>query len=543
MPPDLWKPIVAVTVVMVLAVAGLAGLQYLPGSTPATAPPIAPPTRTAPPSIASPATTPPTTASPAASLPTTTQQAPTPPTPDPGNCAPPPPTPEPVAPGWQASYRAGCLDAEGNQEGGSELMHLVAHDGMLFAAVGYWEDTANIYYGGTNSSEGWAQILRLDAPNGQWAVDLTMKGVLRPDSLESVTFTTNGTGEPLRQPVTLLFAAGCVGGLSGDELFTRNDTTGQWATSSIIPGYPGFNCSNVDNRAMALYQDPITGVDRLFISMGGLGIYSGVYDPTAPGEILWGRSSESGPVAVRPLAITEANGNLLFSAGALIYQRMNGPTPSWQVIVNETNLPGGTDINPAVGGIRGLTTIPNPNGSGQSLLFLWNPNNSSRGDVIRLDPNGSGGYTSTIEISLATLAGEFLNTSAYFVLGAYNNFLPVTNPATGATEYVIGMEVSLGKNTKLPTMWGNGSGGLFAGAVYAIRESNGSYSMGEINGKFLAGDPPLVSNRCYAISPFPSDHGDVIYFGGYDANDHLCLNTAWVFSTTLSNALGGSEFV
>ncbi len=497
MPREHWKPLVAVTVVMVLVVTGIGGFLYFSRSTPTTTP--------------------------AAS-----------------NCAPAATAPETVAPGWQASYRAGCLDVGGNLMGGSELMHLVAHDGMLFAAVGYWEDTANINYGGTNSSEGWAQILRLDSPGGQWALDLTMKGVVRPDILDSVTFTTNGTGAPLSQPVNLLITAACLGN-AGADLYTRNDTTGQWATSKIVSGPTGPGC---DARADAVYQDPITGVDRLFISLGDLGVYSCVYDPTAPGDILWGHTSESGPVDVRPLAITEANGNLFASSGALIYQRVNGPSPSWRVIVNETGLPGGTAVNPAVGGIRGLTAVPSPTGSGQSLLFLWVPGNQSMGDVVRLDPNGSGGYTTTIETSLSPLASKYLNTSAYVVLGAYNNILPVTDPATGDVDYIIGLQTWVRNTTGLPTMWwGNASGGTYAGALYAIRGNDGSYSMGEVNGKFQAGNPPLEAIRCYAISPFPSDHGNVIYFGGYDADDHLCNDTAWVFSTTLSNALGGGDIV
>ena len=188
-----------------------------------------------------------------------------------------------------------------------------------------------------------------------------------------------------------------------------------------------------------------------------------------------------------------------------------------------------------------MTAIPNPNGSGQSLIFLWVPGNSSRGVVVRLDPNGSGGYLSTIEVTLSTLVGKYLNTSASFILGAYNNFLPVTDPATGDVDYIIGMEAWIVNKTGLPTVWGNSGGGMYEGALYAIRDSNGSYKIGEVNGRFPAGNPPLVSIRTYAISPFPSDHGGVIYFGGYDANDHLCLDTAWVFSTTITNALGEDE--
>jgi hypothetical protein len=455
------------------------------------------------------------------------------------NCAGSATLPEILAPGWNASYRAGCYDAAGNLMGGSEIMHLVGHDGMLFAAVGYWEDTANINYGGNNSSVGWAQILRLDAPNGRWQVDLTMNGVLRPDILDSVTFTTNGTGVPLSHPVSLLVTAACRGS-AGADLYTRNDTTGQWATSTIVSTPTGPGC---DARADALYRDPITGVDRLFVSLGDLGIYSGVYDPAAPGDILWNHTSESGRVAVRPLAITEANGNLFCSSGALVYERVNGPSPSWQLVVNETDLPGGTAVDPADGGIRGLSAIPNPNGPGQSLLFLWVPGNESKGLVVRLDPNGSGGYTSTNETSLAPLASQYLSAPAAIALGAYNNILPVTDPATGDGDYIIGLQTWVHNTTGLPRMWwGNASGGTYEGALYAIRDSNGSYRMGEINGRFPAGNPPLEAIRSYVLSPFPSDHGNVIYFGGYDADGYLCNNTAWVFRTTIANALGEATY-
>jgi poly(A) polymerase len=459
-----------------------------------------------------------------------------------GNCAPPANAPETVAPNWVASFRAGCPDAGGNVTGGSELMHLVAHDGMLFAAVGYWEDTANIYYGGTNSSQGWAQILRLSGPNAKWAVDLTMTGVVRPEILKSVTFTTNATGVPLSQPVNLLLAGGCLSSTGGVNLYTRNDTTGSWVTSKIVQGPTGLGCDNMSVRAMTTYQDPITGVDRVFVSVGDLGIYSGVYDPAVPGDVLWGRTSESGNVAVRPLAIVEANGNLLASAGALIYQRVNGPSPSWKVVVNETSLPGGTDVDPAVGGIRGLTPIPNPNGGGQSLLFLWCPGDAPCGTVIRLDPNASGGYTGTTEIDLSILVSKFLGTTAAVALGAYNNFLPVTDPATGSTDYIIGLQTWVSAKSGLPMMsWANSSGGTYEGALYAIRESNGTYEMGQVNGMFPVGNPPLEAIRSYAISPFPSDSGSVIYFGGYDTDGHPCLDTAWVFRTSLANALGEVE--
>ena len=70
-----------------------------------------------------------------------------------------------VAPnGWQRSYLAACEDRNGRLLAGSEMLHLVAHKGKLYAANGYWEDKRNPIYGGSSPNAGWAQILRLDNP-------------------------------------------------------------------------------------------------------------------------------------------------------------------------------------------------------------------------------------------------------------------------------------------------------------------------------------------------------------------------------------------
>lgn len=75
---------------------------------------------------------------------------------------------EVIVTGWERSYSAGYLDDNGKYAGGSEILHLVAHKGKLYAAAGYWMDKRNIWYGGGSSDTGWAQILRLDGPNARW---------------------------------------------------------------------------------------------------------------------------------------------------------------------------------------------------------------------------------------------------------------------------------------------------------------------------------------------------------------------------------------
>jgi hypothetical protein len=79
-----------------------------------------------------------------------------------------------VEPGWDQSFKAGATDQNGHYMGGGTIMHLVGHNGHLFAADSYWCDSRNIWYGGANPNTGWAQILRLDHPGGPWVVDLEL---------------------------------------------------------------------------------------------------------------------------------------------------------------------------------------------------------------------------------------------------------------------------------------------------------------------------------------------------------------------------------
>jgi hypothetical protein len=84
----------------------------------------------------------------------------------------------------------------------------------------------------------------------------------------------------------------------------------------------------------------------------------------------------------------------------------------------------------------------------------------------------------------------------------------------------------------------NSSGGIYAGAMYALRDAQGSWRVGETNGKYHSSQPELVSIYTTAVSPFAEAGGRTIYVGGYDPNDFLSSDTAWVFSTDLANLVG-----
>jgi hypothetical protein len=446
---------------------------------------------------------------------------------------------EVLTPGWERSYKSGCRDDAGKLAGGSETLHLVPHKGKLFAAVGYWMDPRNPWYGGSPVTGSWAQVLRLDGPAARWQVDLDMPQHLRPEILHSATFTTDGSGVALSAPVTLLLAAAYQGnGSGGISLFTRDDARGTWEKSKIIDKPTGKKGEENSVRALRVHRDRVTGVDRLFVSVGVMGIFSGVYDPSAPGRIRWDKQSESGPLAMRPLAIVEANGSLFFSADRSVYRRVDGARPRYEEILKVDDGGGGSTFSP-VGGIRGLTAIANPRGPGQSLLFVWAPGKHSRSCMMRLDPVGpSGGYTRVDETCIETLLRQYLGTPVPYVLAGYNELLGVADPATSHVKNLIGLSAWVSASRQVRTTQSKESnGGFFAGAAYAVRDDSGHYHMREVNGPIGGTNPDLVATRTYAISPFADDAGKVIYFGGYDCNFVSSPDTAWVFRTTLANAL------
>lgn len=457
---------------------------------------------------------------------------------------------ETTAPGWQRSYRTGCRDGNGRFSGGSQVIHLVPHKGRLYAANGYWMDQRNIWYGGHDPNTGWGQVLSLSGPNEPWTVDLELgPRHLRTELLKSVTFSIDQKGHPLAAPDTLLIAATYDGpGGNGISVFVRNDETGSWIKSSLIVGDTGKRGEDNSVRAAAVYRDRVTGRERLFISVGILGLYSGQYDLSRPGKINWASAPEFGPTRTRILAIVEANDSLYVSEGAKIYRRIDGSAPRYEAVADMSD---DADANTdratfqTIGGIRGLTAIAGPVLGKQSLIFLWNSGKNSQACVFRLDPKPDGSYARVRETCLADLISRHLdNTPIPYALGAYSNFLPMRDPQSKEIFYLVGLEAfipasSEGRRSLYLTARNqrNDRGGFYAGAMYALRDVQGRWRVSEVNGKYEPGKPELVSVYTYALSPFGDEDSQAIYFGGYDANYFSSSDTAWVFRTSVANAL------
>jgi len=453
---------------------------------------------------------------------------------------------EALRPGWERSFRSGCADAAGRLAAGSEVLHLVPHGGRLFAANGYWMDPRNPLYGAPQAAGAWAQVLRLDSARGAWQVDFELPFHLRAEALQAARFATDSSGRPLAEPVTLLMVAAYAhdpaGGSSpGIHLFTRDDASGQWHRAVLQPGPTGHRGEPNSVRALRVFRDRLTGVDRLFVTLGVHGIRSGVYDPLAPGRVRWDATPELPALAVRPLALAEAGGVLHVSSGSQILRRVDGPVPRWEPWFDMAAL-SPTPVYPPAGGIRGLTAVAAPDGSGDALLFVWAPGPDAPACVFRIDAAGrrAGPAPQPVqEVCLRDLARTYLRTDAVrSVLAAYNDIHPVTDPATGAPLHLIGLEAWTAANgVPLDAAQQRQGYGFYAGAMVAVREAAGRYRMMEVNGRIPPGAPPLVAARSFVRSPFEVDRGQTLFVAGYDCNFFRCSDSGWVFRGDLRQIL------
>ena len=425
---------------------------------------------------------------------------------------------------WSKSFTAGGYDSNNNFLGGSEILQLVSHKSKLFASVGYWEDGNNIWYGGSNTNIGWGQVNRLDSPSGAWQEDLFLgESYLRPEILKQIIFTKDQFGSLLPSPDTVLISAGYspnyITNMVTVKSFVRNDLNGTWGESQIMQGsFPAGE--NYSIRDIQIHADQQTGLEYIFATVGTQGIYKGKYNPSVPGKIDWIVTPEYGPLSIRPLGITHTNDTLYFSSGNKLYKRIDGVSPTYVIAHDFSDL--STNINSAVGGIRGLTAIENPSGNNEALLLMWCPDGQSSGIIYRLEPNGTGGFNRIYETKLSLLIESFLaGSTANYVLGAYNEFYQYIDPISSDTIHLVGFEANISGGGH-PT-WN----GYYKGGLFAKRDSDGLYSIEEINGTIGTNDPALVANRCYVSSPFSTENA--LYFGGFDPNSNTSTNMAWVF--------------
>ena len=425
---------------------------------------------------------------------------------------------------WEQSFIAGDFDDNGIFMGGSEVLHLVSHKKKLFASIGYWQDENNVWYGGDDLNIGWAQIITLENEEDSWKVDLDLGyNHLRPEILKQVIFTRDHNGTPLDVPDTLLiagaFSPNYISGLVTANIFIRNDINGSCNQTIVYEGVFSSN-ESYSMRDIEIYTDQVTGIENVIISVGTQGIFSGKYNPDVDGKIEIGSMPEIGPLGIRPLGITITNGHLYFSSGNKLYKRNDGEYPSYDVVHDFNDL--SSYINPAVGGIRGLSTIPNPTGSDESMILMWCPDGQSKGTIFRLDPVNSQEFERVYETKVSLLVEDYLpGETVSYLLGAYNEFYFFTDPETSNDYNIIGIESLLQEN--IYPSWNS----YYSGGIIILRDSIGQYTLQEIDGLIDYDDNPLVSVRSYVKSPFENE--SAMYFGGFDPNGHISTNNAWIY--------------
>ena len=441
------------------------------------------------------------------------------------------------------------MDSDGAFAGGSQIMHLVTHKGKLYAATSYWKDAHSTNYGGSDPRIGWGQVLSKPSADAPWAVDFSLgPRHLRTELLKSVLFT-QAVGRPaLPVPEQVLLAATYDGsGKHGVDVFVRDDQTGHWAKSSVVRGDTGkTGGDDLSVRAALVYRDRVTNREKLFLSVGVLGLYTGSFEPSAPGKIVWDTAPESPPApdgGTRILGIVEANDSLIYSEGKRILWRMDGAQARYEVLLDLSSKadPRTSRIHfAAIGGIRGLTAIDGPVAGKKSLIFVWHDGSQSRGCVHRLDPLPDGRWSDTEEVCLANLASQHIGAPVSFVLAAYSTFMPLQNPTTGEQLHMVGLEAYLPGASSLALTAHNQrhpAGGQYGGGLYALRDARGHWRVGEVGGHFHPGKAELVSVYTYALTPFGAADDDRIYLGGYDPNDFSSTNTAWIASAPITEVL------
>ena len=419
-------------------------------------------------------------------------------------------TPSPTASNTNTpfTWHAGDKDVNGNLMYGTEIMRILSYNGKLYATTSMWMES-------DPSIPKACQLLVLDSPDGRWKIlhQFTTRN-LRLVSLETVTFGTDAVGKKI-MPVTMLLVAPDTIGAGDAQVFSLDDNSGK-----LVPMSLGVSKSTyTSTRAIGSHHDAVTGIDLVFAGNDILGMFSGTYDPSSPGRVKWQTSPELDiPVGERVMGFANSNGILYCSTSRHIYKRIDGPKPTWREVYfcpQETNATG----------IRGLTAVPNPSGKGEVLLF------GALSAIRHIDPVDN--YKETVELDMKEYLGKLWNRTVPFVLSAYNDFLPYTDPRTGEKVYLFGFESeykeSEVQNNPQWRVYKTPAGAFAAEGRYFIRhatEKGVSFDVEEITDPTLS---PLVSIRTIAMSPFATDEGQVLYFGGFDCNSQPSHNTGWIY--------------
>jgi len=453
----------------------------------------------------------------------------------------------PNAYGWYHSYQSGD-----RFYGGTEINFLIPMGNVLYACFGNWMNTRT-----------WrpAEVLRLRCGFCDWDYEHATEFAGRVESLKVAKWTVAGTAGQLTRDITDLYISFYLNWLGEGRCVMEMQTRiMQWSQEYYFSSIPFVAGDAFSARAKIIFRDPRMVRDYMFVTTGIYGIKRGAFCESCDTHIYWGNKerTESGDIPTRPLALTVLDDGIFFSSLSWVRKRRNGLWVRWVEVFDMANLDS-SEVEPAVGGIRGLGTITNVHTpKGQALMFGWVANAHSAGCMYRLDPceddesspifnpctnkTQSTEYNYEMEGCVRDMFTEYLGLRyddkpalVRFLIANYNYPTEFIKP-NGDYSQIIGFEALVihystedypmdPKQIEVSadgfTLAYHSAGG------YVVRHNSTYYEVRQPWSTHLDPDltmPCTTSIRTIAVSPF----GDgAFYMGGYDPNFYPVRDTAW----------------
>ena len=225
-----------------------------------------------------------------------------------------------------------------------------------------------------------------------------------------------------------------------------------------------------------------------FAGSNPYGIFSGAFNSTSNG-IQWGATGEAGSASLtangemadRVMSFAACGGKLYASIYDAIVVRTDGTNPSWKIFYQYS----GPALPSRSSGFRGLTCVPNLNGSGSMLIAALEGN----GDIYDIPLDGS---QPTIELYtsnfLSTQLGD-MGRVRHPRIQQYDRLPSIRS--TSCPDLLIGLDSSTRGAIQMHMR------GYYPTASFLIRHCNGAYGFRTIV------DPSITPAPLALIDPHP----------------------------------------
>jgi len=420
---------------------------------------------------------------------------------------------------WLFAFEAPETDMSGRRLTGTQVSTMTNHDGSIFAGNTHWKETEESRRG---------QIMRLDAREEQWQLDLQMpRGYTRVASLGTASFDRDSKGRPI-ETLNYLFAGASYEKERGKKapagIFIRTPS-GNWAHQDL--GEIAEPVEMAEVTAIGAWRDPALRLDMVFAggSPNPLGIYRGVYDAAAPGGIRFDQRPEYQPRGrERIMGFASCAGRFYAATSRQILRRVDGKNATWEVM---------TDLEDIVA-VRPYL---------DDLDIYWQKNyeiSSFRCDLSTAKPRlafttlnrafrySPGDKAPRAEVNLAAFIRSELGREPHYVIASEATMM---RRRGRDTEEWIGIEVYYDPNYLVARpafpYWRTGFG---KDAWYLVRTVIGGQVEYRIEEISIPGNNPnsrpLSKVAAFARSPFEDDNA--VYVGGFAPWFEDVTNTAWI---------------